>query len=128
VGLDLIMREAWEKGIVMAGISAGSICWFEEGITDSIPGPLTPLKCLGFLKGSNCPHYDGEANRRPSFHRLLSSNQIGPGLACDDGVALHYIGEELHRIVSSRPNARAYRLAKESGSVKEEELLPDYLG
>jgi dipeptidase E len=125
--LDKTMREAWEQGIVMAGVSAGSICWFEEGVTDSIPGPLTPLRCLGFLKGSNCPHYDGEVNRRPSYQEMLTSNRIGPGLACDDGVALHYIGENLHRIISSRPNARAYRLAVEQGTVQETELIPDYL-
>src|SRR5262245_2380311 len=70
-GLDEILREAWARGIVLTGISAGSICWFEDGITHSIPGSLTPLRCLGFLKGSNCPHYDGEADRRPAFHRLL---------------------------------------------------------
>jgi len=127
-GLDTIVREAWEKGIVLAGISAGSICWFEEGVTDSIPGLLTPLQCLGFLKGSNCPHYDGEVNRRPSYHRLLKERQIGPGIACDDGVALHYKDGELHRIISSRPNARAYSLAIAGDAVRETELVPDFLG
>ena len=112
----------------MAGISAGSICWFEEGVTDSIPGDLTPLRCLGFLKGSNCPHYDGEVNRRPSYHRLIGAGQVSPGIACDDGVAVHYIDDALHRIVSSRPAARAYRLSLEAGRVKETELVPDYLG
>ncbi len=125
--LDEIMREAWEQGTVLAGVSAGSICWFEEGITDSVPGPLTPLRCLGFLKGSNCPHYDGEVNRRPSYHELLNSHRIGPGLACDDGAALHYVGDELHRVVSSRPAARAYRVALENGSARETELIPEYL-
>jgi len=127
-GLDAIMREAWEKGIVLAGVSAGSICWFEEGVTDSIPGSLTALRCLGFLKGSNCPHYDGEAERRPSFHRLVRERKIAPGLACDDGVALHYIDDELHRIVSSRPDARAYRLALDGESVIETVIDTSYLG
>ncbi len=126
--LDSVIREAWGRGIVLAGISAGSICWFEEGVTDSIPGPLTAMKCLGFLKGSNCPHYDGETNRRPSYHSLLKAKQIGPGLACDDGVALHYVGEDLHRIISSRQNARAYRLTIDGSEVQEKELAPDYLG
>ncbi|RUR78715.1 Type 1 glutamine amidotransferase-like domain-containing protein [Chlorogloeopsis fritschii PCC 9212] len=71
-GLDNILREARESGVILSGLSAGSICWFEEGVTDSIPGQLTKLKCLGFLKGSNCPHYDGEPERKPSYHRLLS--------------------------------------------------------
>ena len=127
-GLDKIMREAWEKGIVLTGVSAGWICWFDEGVTDSIPGSLTPLRCLGFLKGSNCPHYDGEVNRRPSYHAQLSARQIGPGLACDDGVAAHYVGDDLHRIVSSRPKARAYRLTVDGDKVDEKEVIPDYLG
>jgi len=127
-GLDSIMREAWESGIVLAGISAGSICWFEEGVTDSVPGLLTPLKCLGFLKGSNCPHYDGEVERRPAYHRLLKANEIAPGIACDDGVAVHFKNDELYRIVSSRPNARAYRLSVHDDSVHETELTPDYIG
>ena len=126
-GVDKIMREVWERGIVLAGISAGSICWFEEGVTDSIPGDLTALKCLGFLNGSNCPHYDGEVDRRPSYHRLLQQRRIGPGIACDDGVALHYKDCELYRIVSSRPAARAYRLTIQAESVHETELVPDYL-
>ena len=127
-GVDKIMREAWEKGIVLAGVSAGSICWFEEGVTDSIPGPLTPLKCFGFLKGSNCPHYDGEVNRRPSYHAMLKSGQLGPGLACDDGVALHFKGNDLHRVIGSRQTARAYRLSVNNGAVVETAIEADYLG
>jgi dipeptidase E len=126
--LDRTMRAAWEQGTVMAGISAGSICWFEDGLTDSVPGTLTPLRCLGFLKGSNCPHYDGESQRRPFFQRFVSSGQISPGIACDDGVALHFINDNLHRIVSSRRSARAYRLTVEGNAANEQELLPEYLG
>ena len=70
-GLDGILREAWEAGIVLAGVSAGSICWFEAGVTDSFRAELDALECLGFLPGSNCPHYDGEAQRRPAYHRLV---------------------------------------------------------
>ncbi|MBF2009266.1 MAG: peptidase E [Chlorogloeopsis fritschii C42_A2020_084] len=101
-GLDKIFREAWESGVILSGLSAGSICWFEEGVTDSIPGQLTKLKCLGFLKGSNCPHYDGEPERKPSYHRLLSEGLISEGYAADDGVGLHFIGNTLEKIVSSR--------------------------
>lgn len=127
-GLDAVIREAWERGIVLCGASAGAICWFEEGITDSIPGPLTPLRCLGFLKGANCPHYDGEPERRPTFHRLLSERRIGPGYACDNGVALHYVGERLAHIVTARPDARAYRLElADDGTVRETPLDPERL-
>ncbi len=127
-GLDRIFREAWERGIVLAGISAGSICWFEAGLTDSIPGPLTVLPCLGFLSGSNCPHYDGEAERRPSYQQAVASGAIMPGYAADDGVALHFIGGQLARCVSSRPQARAYRLERAGDEAVETPIVPLYLG
>lgn len=127
-GLDAILREAWEGGAVLAGLSAGSICWFEQGVTDSIPGDLTVLPCLGFLAGSNCPHYDSEPKRRPSYTRMVASGAIGPGLAADDGVALHYTGAALHRIVSSRPHAMAFRVERADGRAEETPLQPEYLG
>ncbi len=126
--LDRILREAWKSGIILCGLSAGSICWFEEGVTDSIPGKYTVLQCLGFLSGSNCPHYDGEARRRPDYHQLLSQDQIDNGYAADDGVGLHFIGDRLHHIVSSRPQAMAYRVEKQNGKVSEKPLKPQYLG
>ena len=112
----------------MTGTSAGSICWFEDGLTDSIPGTLAPLQCLGLLKGSNCPHYDSESQRRFSYQQFVGSGQISPGIACDDGVALHFVNDNLHRVVSSRLSARAYRLTVEGNVTSEHELLPDYLG
>ena len=127
-GLDKILKKAWENGIILAGISAGSICWFEEGVTDSVPGELTGLACLGFLPGSNCPHYDGEAKRRPSYHGLLAGRKIGEGHACDDGVALHYVGDKLTHVISSRPDARAYKLKLSHGKVTEEAIVPRFLG
>lgn len=128
-GLDLMLREAWERGIVLAGVSAGAICWFEEGVTDSVvPGGLAAMRCLGFLPGTNCPHYDAEPERRPAFHRLLADGLVGDGYACDDGVALHYVGDRLARVVSSRPQARAYRLRRRDGEIEEQPLEPIFLG
>lgn len=124
--LDKILRKAWEKGIVLAGISAGSICWFEEGVTDSYGDGLEPLACLGFLKGSNCPHYDGEADRRSSYQSLVASDKIKSGLAADDGVAIHFIDQEIHMVVSSRRNAKAYRVFIDD-EVKEIELKTSFL-
>lgn len=121
--LDTILREAWQRGIVLAGVSAGSICWFEQGITDSIPGPLTPLKCLGFLAGSNCPHFDGERERRPTFHRLLREGTIMPGYAADDNVGIHFIGDRLERVVSAKAQSTAYRLELVDGEVLETPLV-----
>jgi len=127
-GLDKIMKKAYQRGIVLCGVSAGSICWFEEGVTDSWTSPLMPLKCLGFLKGSNCPHYDSEKDRRPSYHRMISQKKIKPGYAADDGVAIHYIDGTIHRFISFRPEGRAYKLSLKKGKVVEEKIVPDYLG
>ena len=126
-GLDTILKRAWEQEIVLAGISAGSICWFEEGVTDSFGDGLEPLTCLGFLKGSNCPHYDGELNRRPAYQNLVAKSKIKPGIATDDGVALHYIDQKLSEIVSSRPNAKAYKVYFNE-EIKEVELKTKFLG
>ncbi|MFJ5714279.1 Type 1 glutamine amidotransferase-like domain-containing protein [Neobacillus sp. NPDC093127] len=126
-GLDKILKIAWEQGVVLAGISAGSICWFEEGVTDSYGDKLEPIKALGFLKGSNCPHYDGESERRPSYHKLIQDGRIQPGIAADDGVAVHFIDQKMTRVVSSRPNAKAYHVSFEN-EVIEKELKTESLG
>jgi peptidase E len=128
-GLDQVMREAWAQGIVLGGVSAGALCWFECGTTDSIPGPLTALYCLGFLKGSYSPHYDSEPTRRPIFHRMIQSGELLPaGLACDDGAAAHFVGDELYRVVSSRANAKGYRVRKTANGIEETALETTYLG
>jgi dipeptidase E len=127
-GVDKYIRKAWENNVILSGLSAGSICWFEEGVTDSIPGELTRLECLGFLKGSNCPHYDGEADRRPSYHRLLKQNEISNGIAMDDGVAVHYQDEQIFKVISSRSLAKAYQVTYMDNQVTEIEITPTYLG
>jgi len=127
-GLDRILRQALEEGVVLCGLSAGSICWFEEGVTDSVPGRLTALHGLGFLAGSHCPHYDGEVKRRPAYHRLIAGKEVIGGYAADDGTALHFIDGALRHIVSSRPDARAYRVSLRDEAVVEEILPPRYLG
>lgn len=126
-GLDGILRKAWNQGIILAGLSAGSICWFEEGVTDSYGDGLEPIKCLGFLQGSNCPHYDGEIERRPAYHKLIESKKIQSGVATDDGVAIHYKEQGISKIVSSRPNAKAYSVSFET-KVIETELQIEFLG
>jgi dipeptidase E len=125
--LDEIFKKAWENGVILTGLSAGSICWFEEGVTDSIPGSLTKLGCLGFLPGSHCPHYDGESERRPSYHSLIHSGEVISGIAADDGVGLHYKDDQLYRVVSSRQSAKAYKVHKSDNDVLEEEITPIFL-
>lgn len=127
-GLDQILREAMEQGVILCGISAGSICWFEAGVTDSFGPTLAPLRDgLGFLPGSNCPHYDGEPQRRPTYHRLLKEG-FPAGYAADDGCALRFINGQLHRSVTSRPNARGYRVELSGDAVLETPLNCRYLG
>ena len=109
-GLDRILRAAWERGVVLSGLSAGMICWFEEGVTDSVPGTLGRLPCLGFLPGSACPHYDGEPGRRPAYTGLVGTGRMKPGYAADDGVALHFVADRLAEVVSERKEARAWRV------------------
>mgnify|MGYP001608271106 CR=1 FL=1 len=110
-GLDKILREAWEAGIVLTGGSAGMICWFEAGVTDSFGPQLEGMRDgLGFLPGSACPHYDGEARRRPTYRRLVTEGGFPPGIAADDGVALHYTGTALTEAVSCRDGASAYAM------------------
>jgi peptidase E len=109
-GFDQIVREAWEQGIVLAGSSAGMICWFEAGVTDSFGPQLEGMRDgLGFLPGSACPHYDGEERRRPVYQSLVAGG-FPAGVAADDGVGLHYLGTELREVVSAREDACAYRV------------------
>jgi len=108
-GIDTLMREAWERGIVLSGWSAGMICWFEHGVTDSFGPQLESMACLGFLEGSACPHYDGEELRRPRYRELVADG-LPPGIAADDGVALHFADTELAEVVSCRQEAAAYRV------------------
>lgn len=122
-GVDLALREAWEAGVVLAGGSAGSLCWFECGTTDSFNiQQLAPLHDgLGFLPGSHCPHYDGEEQRRPLYHRLVADG-FPDGLAVDEDAAAHFVGTHLEEVVSSRDGARAYRVERRGGEVVETPL------
>ena len=111
-GVDKVLHQAWQSGIVLAGVSAGAICWFEQGVTDSV-WPLGVLPCLGFLQGSCCPHFDGEAERRPAFTRMLAEGQINPGIALDDHAMGHYIDGELAQVVCSSNSAQGYLMGVE---------------
>jgi peptidase E len=122
--LDAILRRAWRRGVVIGGVSAGMIAWFEWGVTDSVPGALTPLRCLHWLPGSACPHYDSEPERRPTYRRLVGTGAIPGGLAADDGVALHFVDGALHDVVSARRKARAYRVLRLDGRARETPIVP----
>jgi peptidase E len=107
-GVDALLRRAWQSGVVLAGVSAGAICWFDSGITDSWADRLRVLPCLGLLPHTCCPHYDGEPERRPSLRRLVARGAVRRALALDDGAAAHFAGRRLLRVVTSRPCSSAY--------------------
>ncbi|MCK6460836.1 MAG: peptidase E [Planctomycetes bacterium] len=120
-GLDRLLARAWRSGAVLAGISAGMLCWFEDGLTDSFGGYLPLRDGLGLLKGAACPHYDGEPLRQAAFRRMIRRDRV-TGYAADDGVGLHFAGRRLFEVVSTSPTARAYRLTVRRGNVVEAPL------
>jgi peptidase E len=122
-GFDALLREAWETGVVLAGWSAGMICWFEAGVTDSFGPQLAGMRDgLGLLPGSACPHYDSEDHRRPVYRRLVADG-FPAGYAADDRVALHFVGTELAGVWTAREGATAYRLEPGSETPLEAQLL-----
>jgi dipeptidase E len=124
-GIDVILKQAWDRGIVLGGASAGSLCWFEEGTTDSRPKELTIVRCLGFLKGSHCPHYDREPDRRPLYQKLIGSGQMKPGYACDNDAGIYFADNEVKRVVATRANAKVYYVSAVNGRVIEKVLEPE---
>ncbi len=126
-GIDRILKDAWLEGVVMTGVSAGMLCWFRGGVTDSFGGLAALNDGLGLIDATACPHYDGEAERRPTYHRLVAEGFPG-GFAADDGAALYFRGTELVEAVSSRPGAGAYRVALVEGQAVESRLDVRYLG
>ena len=122
-GFDEVLREAWQSGVVLAGWSAGMICWFEAGVTDSFGPELAGMRDgLGFLPGSACPHYDGEELRRPAYKRLVREG-FPRGIALDDSAGAHFVGTELHAVVASAPAARGYRVGPDGEQPLEVQML-----
>jgi peptidase E len=125
-GIDGMLRAAWEDGVVMAGLSAGSLCWFDHAIT-AFHGESRRVEGLGFLPYSNAVHYDGKPERRQAFVTAIADG-MPPGYGAGDGAALHFVASELAEVVSSRPHARAYHVAPEGADVIETELATHFLG
>jgi peptidase E len=123
---DYLLRATWQSGTVLCGLSAGAICWFEQGHTDSA-GSLSAMECLGFLPGSCTVHYDGEPDRRPSYHSLIQQGNLSAGYALEDGMALHFVGDIVAQVVTSRPKARAFHVSCENRAVVEQSLQTRFL-
>jgi peptidase E len=126
-GVDVVLKQAWDRGIVLGGASAGSLCWFEEGTTDSRPKELSKVECLGFIKGSHCPHYDAEAGRRPLYTRLIASGQMKPGYACDNNAGIYFEDNDVKRVVASRAGSKAYYVSLVDGKAVEKVLEPELI-
>jgi len=126
-GIDEVLRQAWDRGIVLGGASAGSLCWFEEGTTDSRPKELSIVKCLGLLKGSHSPHYDAEPGRRPLYQKLIGSGQMKPGYACDNNAGIYFEDNEVKRVVHTRPEAKVYYVSVVDGKVVEKVMEPEMI-
>ncbi len=124
-GIDVVLRNAWDRGIVLGGASAGSLCWFEEGTTDSRPKELSIVQCLGFIKGSHSPHYDAEAGRRPLYQKLIASGEMKPGYACDNDAGIYFEDNEVKRVVSARVGAKVYYVSAVGGKAVEKVLEPE---
>src|SRR5215218_10276447 len=125
-GLDMTLRRAWEQGVVLCGLSAGSLCWFSEAVT-AFHGAPQRVEGLGLLPHSNCVHYDGEPARRQEYRRFVREG-MRSGYAADDGAALHFIGSDLHRVVASRPGKRGWHVARRGDRVVERKLSAVELG
>ncbi|WP_158228863.1 Type 1 glutamine amidotransferase-like domain-containing protein [Chitinimonas sp. BJB300] len=128
--IDSALQQAYyAQGAVIGGISAGMICWFEYGLSDSIPGPLGPIQGLGWLPGGACPHFDGEAERRPSLHQSIANGAMPATWAADDGAALHFIDGKLHKAIASRQEAKAWRVESDANKqIIETAIECQYLG
>ena len=124
-----ILKKAWQSDVLLAGMSAGSICWFEYGGSNSTySSKLDPLPGLGLIDGSCTVHYDGESNRRPDFHFLIKSGQLPPGIGIDDGAAVLFEGKQIIEVVASRAEATAYEVKLENKQIIENSIATRYLG
>jgi len=121
-GIDTVLRKAYDKGIILAGGSAGSLCWFTGGYTDSRPKELTLMQCLGFLNYSHCPHYNGEPERRPLYRQAILEGSLKPGYACDDNAGLLFINGKMVKSVSLNPDNNNYFVSVKDGEIHEEKL------
>jgi len=119
-GLDLILKKAYDRGVVMSGVSAGAICWFKNGLTDSWASELKMMECMNFIPGNCAPHYDEEPERRPATKKFLQDQSITSMFGIEGGAALHFIDEQPNSTIRFKKNKNAYRVTLESNKVNED--------
>jgi len=118
-GLDLLLKEAYEKGVIMSGVSAGAICWFNQGVTDSWAEDLKIMDCLGFIEGACCPHYDEEPQRKPSLNKFITEKELKSCYAVDGGCALHIEDEKEFKSVVFSKNKNSFLVEMKDNKVVE---------
>ncbi|MEM5421211.1 peptidase E [Paraburkholderia ferrariae] len=127
-GLDAILREVWESGVLLAGMSAGAMCWFEAGLTDSFWGSTyRPLDCLGLLPGGCAVHYSSDPKRRETLHAAQHARMVPPSIAIDDFAAALYLGTSLDRVLSWQTGSTAYKVYREGSKVIETALPAEHI-
>ena len=121
--LDRILIKALERGVILFGASAGANCWYEQSSSDFVPGEFNPLKGLGLLPGSFCPHYSDEKGRRASYHAMIEDGRLPPGYGVSDRAALHYVDGKMNEVLLEWEEAAAFRVERdESGGIRETRL------
>ncbi|MGZ3872206.1 MAG: Type 1 glutamine amidotransferase-like domain-containing protein [Mucilaginibacter sp.] len=123
-GIDKVLKKAWEKGIVLTGSSAGAICWFHEGLSDSRPKALSKVECLGFLKGSISPHYHSSKDRATIYQQMILAGQIKPGYGLDENAGLYFENETIAKVLAGDAKSKVYKLSVEGGNIAERVLEP----
>lgn len=126
-GIDIALRKAYDAGVLMSGASAGSLCWFEAGTTDSRPKELTKVDCLGWVKASHCPHYNVEEVRRPLYHKLILSKDLSPGYACDNQSGIYFENETIVRCISSNAKSKSFFVDVVDGKISERDLKAELI-
>ncbi len=126
-GVDLALRKAYDSGVVMSGGSAGSLCWFQSGTTDSRPIKLSKVDCLGWIKGSHCPHYDAEASRRPLYQELIKKGELPPGYACDNNAGIYFENEQFVKAIALNSTSKSYYVDMVGGQISEKALNMEIL-
>ena len=120
--LDKLLKKAYERGAILCGVSAGAICWFQKGVTDSWASNLNVMDCMGFTEGCCCPHYDGEKDRRPSVEKFILDKKIDSCYALDDGAALHLKNGIIHTGVSFYQGASVWDVSLKGGDIHHEKM------
>ena len=120
--LDKLLQKAYNRGAILCGVSAGAICWFEKGVTDSWASNLNVMDCMGFVDGCCCPHYDGEKDRKPSVEKFLIDDIVDSCYALDDGAALHYKNGKIETTVRFYNDAHVYKVTKKGDDIHHETI------